>query len=498
MMKWKKILSVLLVVGMLAGLLAGCGNGAKKTADGEGITIDWYLPDWVGTGLADLDMVVKAMNEIIYEETGAYLQIHVPNGNYTEQMNVKVQSGEEIDIMWSQAWDNEFLNHATNGAFYDVSDLVETYAPDILEKSEDYMIAAGTVNGALYGFPAQAAYANIRAAAFRKDLVEKYNFDISTVDEVWDLEPYFEVIAENEPGVTPFLGTLTVADASNCYTDVPMYGVGYDDATGEFVSAFTGMDYLVEKHRAFWEWYQKGWTNQGVLTDDWDTEAKSGKYAVLEAVSGNYDETGVRSSTTYGYECVEADMGITTITNNNVLGGITCIGATCENPEKALEILNLIWKDPVLSNMMAYGLEGVHYTVDKEKSTDDETFINIVDGVGYGLNFYQIGPYWDSYSTGTVTRESLLKIQQVNADAWAQMSDNAKALIGFYPDLSDFDAEVAAIGTIRSEAYDILMTGTAPDYDKYVSELDARYKEAGMEEVIAEITRQFEERLAAQ
>ena len=42
-----------------------------------------------------------------------------------------------------------------------------------------------------------------------------------------------------------------------------------------------------------------------------------------------------------------------------------CISSTSTHPEKAMQVLNLIWEDPELSNTLAYGVEGVDYVIDE-------------------------------------------------------------------------------------------------------------------------------------
>lgn len=44
---------------------------------------------------------------------------------------------------------------------------------------------------------------------FKKDLVEKYNFDYKSVQTLKDLEPYLETLKENEPGITPVLDIVS-------------------------------------------------------------------------------------------------------------------------------------------------------------------------------------------------------------------------------------------------------------------------------------------------
>ena len=66
-------------------------------------------------------------------------------------------------------------------------------------------------------------------------------------------------------------------------------------------------------------------------------------------------------------------------------------------------------------------------------------------------------------------------------------------ILGFRPNLDGYTTELAVLGAIYAETRPILNTGSMPDFDSYISIVTERYKEAGIDSIIAEIERQYVE-----
>lgn len=514
----KKLLSIILASTMAVGLLAGCGqdsstvkssaekeseksesvekNSEVKEEPKEPIIISWYCQKPIAK-MEQEEEVEEYINEIIYPQTGAKIDFHfIDSGSYDEKMNAMISAGEEFDICFSCSWLNVFYDNAVRGAFMDITDLLPQYAPDILAKSDDYVWDTVTIDGAIYGIPGQGAYAQTASIVIKKDLVEKYDFDYENVKTYEDFEPFFEQILENETGVTPVLVTANRGMASfadSKYTDDSITGLVFDEEKQEYVTWLEKED-AQEYREVLYDWYGKGYIpKDAIAKTDFSAEAKSGKYAVLPS-TGSYSADGEKSTTMYGFDCVEILASTSCITNGGVTSQGNAISATSKHPEKALEVLNLVWKDPEISNTIAYGIEGINYVIDEERSTDEMKSIIPDAGDEQTWAFWHnwVGPLWDQWDSTWNRVEALEQMQQDNAMA------TAGSTLGFYFDNSSVKTEIAAVSSVLKEVKPVFSTGSMPDFDKYYEETKARLEEAGLEKIREEANRQFKEWKAKQ
>ena len=132
--------------------------------------------------------------------------------------------------------------------------------------------------------------------------------------------------------------------------------------------------------------------------------------------TGNYDETGKKSSDVYGFPCVETYIGQTVIGTGNLFDAINAISITSKHPEKAVELLNLIWKNRDLSNLLAYGIEGIHYTVNEERSKeigDKSVTPKTGSEQTWAIWHNWIGPLWEQWDSTWNSKEALEKFQEI-------------------------------------------------------------------------------------
>lgn len=510
----RRVIAIVLAVMMAVGAFTGCGStpdvssGSKtesSNAESENqnaaseetqqteedpIIITWYMLR-PAEREEQLEEVEDKLNETIYPATGAKLEIHfLDSGQFDDKMNMMISTGEEFDICFTCCWANDFITNAKRGAFYDLTEILPKYGADILAKSDQRIWPAVTVNGGIYGIPGQAPYASSNSYVFKKDLVEKYKFDYLNITALEELEPYLQTIKENEPGITPIAVGKYGFDRfyTNETVDTDVSFICFDTAKEEFHVTLDDENMI-----AYWklmhDWYQKGYIKPDCLVVDLGSEEfKTGKYAVMPD-AGAYDETGEKSSTAYGIDCVETYIGTTAMTNGSITSAMNAISATSAHPEKALEVLNLIWSEPELSNTMAYGIEGVNYEIDSERTTEESKSVIPKSGDESTWQVWHnwIGPLWDQWDSSWNRKDALELMQETNANA------PISATLGFYFDSKDFQNEVAAISSAAGEIQPVLNTGSAPEIDTYLEEAREKLKGCGIYEVCEAMNKQYKE-----
>ena len=175
------------------------------------------------------------------------------------------------------------------------------------------------------------------------------------------------------------------------------------------------------------------------------------------------------------------------INTSNVAAGLNAISRTSKHPELAVQVLNLIWKDPDLSNLLAYGIENVDYTVVSGEGQEKSVLPKSGNEVKWSIWHNWLGPLWDQWDSSWNSKESLIEMQELNRSA------EVAPILGFVPDLSAYKTNIAMINSIFTESIPVLSTGSMPDYDEYVTALKSRYKDAGIDDVVDEINKQYKE-----
>ena len=363
------------------------------------------------------------------------------------------------------------------------------------------MWRAATVKGAIRAIPGQNTWARPWGWVLKKDLVEKYNFDYTKVSDYKDLEPFLEAVKKGEPNMTPILMAKSgymQAPGQQTWCNQIAQSIVYDTDAKKFVRQLVENEETIDRYRLMWEWYQKGYIAQDALAlDSYQSEAKTGRYAVVNN-NGKYDETFVTSTSFYGYDTVECFIGFTkNVDANSVAVVSNGIGATCPHPEKALEVLNLIWKDTDLSNLLAYGIEDVHYTINKERSAEigsKSVLPKSGNEATYTVFHNWLGPLWDQWDSTWNTVEAIEEYKQNNEKA--KSAGSIPECFGFTFDNSEYKTEMAAVGAVMSAAKPILETGSAENFDTYLKELNDKLTRAGIDTLVEAVNRQYNEWLA--
>jgi putative aldouronate transport system substrate-binding protein len=204
--------------------------------------------------------------------------------------------------------------------------------------------------------------------------------------------------------------------------------------------------------------------------------------------SGGYTEDGSKSTALFGYPTVESLYAYPIIMTGNMIGAATAISKTSKNPERAMMLLNELWKNPVLSNTLAYGLEGKNYTIKSGKGTDNPV-IEAKSGAEQTWAIWHnwLGPLWDQWDSNWNSKKSLEQMRKNNDSA------QTSSILGFMFDTEKIKTEIAQLNAVNSEITPIMNTGSMTDFDKYIEEVKKKMDNAGIEKVVAEAQRQIDE-----
>lgn len=479
----KKLLSATfycLLFIMTVCLLSSCVSNTYESVP----TVTWYMRKPV-SDMSRQQLVEERANKIIQKEIGVKLKFEfIDSGAWDSKINAMIVAGEEFDLILDMG--ASFVNNVRKNAYLDVKDYVERFGSDIITKLDDFAWKAVDFDGKYYGIPSQTFYVPYSSFAFKKDLTDKYDFEYSDVDSYDKLEPFLKLIRDNEVGMYPMVAAATAdfpQPQSTEYLRTDMDYITYDRINDQFIPDYES-PHSIERYRCAYDFFNKDYIAKDASSKNEVTaEIKSGKYAVFPG-----RRSATKTSNLYGFECVESEPTYGSISANNISNSITAVSRTSSHPEKAVELLNLIWKDSYLSNLLAYGIENMDYTVVSENDSDYFSIVtNSGNNVKWSVWHNWLGPLWDQWDSPWNSRESLEEMKKLNESA------PVSPILGFRPNLDEFTTELAVLGAIYAETRPILNTGSMPDFDRYISIVTERYKEAGIDSLIAEIERQYDE-----
>ncbi|MCK8487281.1 ABC transporter substrate-binding protein [Paenibacillus sp. MBLB2552] len=487
MSKNKRSFSFVLATLMaLVLVLSACGgnknaesnNGSAAGNSEETVNLIWYT---IGTPQKDVDRVMEEVSKYTKEKINATITMKMIDwGDYTQKMQVNVASGEPMDIVFTSAGGFDYVQNARKGAFLEIDDLLEKYGQDLKNAIDPAFLEGSKVDGHNYGIPANKELPQQEVWRFNKTLADKYNVDITSSRSLESIEPLLKTIKENEPGVTPFAmdkNYVPYVPYDYVIQNLPM-AVKLDTTDYKIVNILETPEMQAALNQMH-KYYQAGYVApEAATTGSTSDLMTSGQWFMDRAQTQPLADN--LWSASYGYPVVSTPASDAIITNTSVQGSIMAISANSEHPEKAMEFLNLLNTDPVLRNMVDSGIEGVHYN-----KLDDTHYENLAESKNYDMPSYSLG------------NNMLLYLNPNDADdKWEQFKKfNAEGvnspILSFNFDSTKVATEMAAVQNVKEQFWSSLMTGTVDPAD-YLPKAIEKFKEAGLDKVIAEAQAQLD------
>ncbi len=506
MMKlWKRGAAILTACLMTASL-AACGGGdaadTGASADGgnagaaqEGGSADngeiVKLVVW-GVGTADTEdcnEVAEAISEITREKIG--VEIELVRGQDAEQINLALTSGEAIDLLNYNNVNGQLAAIVRNNYATALDDLAEQYGQGALGVIDPVDLDACRFAGTLYALPNMHDTSRSAGFAMRKDIVDELGITVPEYGTYEDMHEILTKVHEAYPDMYPLVPTW---NNGGMQETLPIDPLG--DMLGVLEDAFTDSTevvnyYATDSYREFCEMMYQ-WNQEGLIMPDAATTTENNLLAGNGFAMYENWKPGKELEVTKGTgkECVFMKViepyKYTDISNGNSF----IIPYSSKHPEKAMELWNLMFTDPEISNLFINGIEGKHYVY----TDDSKKMITTPEGVDVNASGYssvdwswpnqQITPIWEGGDP-----ELWTKLAEFNKSGVASPAH------GFSWDSTPVLNQVTACSNVVSSYHTALRWGTldpAENLPKFIEELEA----AGINEIIAEKQRQLDEFLA--
>ena len=498
----RKLVTLLLALAMVLSLVTAA------VAE-EPYTLDIY---WVGNGDNQTvrEGVEAAINEYIEPLIGANVSFHIVGwGDWNDKAINALQSGEKMDMIFTADWEGYGVE-VSGGLLLPLDDLLEEYGQGIKETLPQTFLDGVKVGGVLYGIPTNKELCVPEGVVINKTAAEAIGWDVTADDPsitcLADLEPWLQKYKDANPDKYPY----AMDGQAGRWPDEPWCpdwcGMGTNSVAMKMAKGEDGnFDETIysifetpeqEAHiRLMYDWGQKGFIDPDTILSSYDYNAAFGRgdwLAFALPLKGNGIKAAemVAANATAEFECVEITMQPKYVVTTHAGGSMFGIPVTSQNPEKAMQYINLMHSDATLVNLMLFGAEGVNY------NKVGENTVELTDQNWYGVH----GGAW---TVGNTKLQYVLTTEDPEKNALLQSyADDAiaTASLGFRFVKDPVADQIAAVDAVVSELAQPLMCGQVDpdDPDLGIEALKTALADAGMADIIAEVQAQYDEWKAAQ
>ncbi len=502
----KKIIALLLALCMVFAL-AACGSSGEKPADNKpsASTPDTNEPakpaeseeplinfdedpyevsiQFIGlfeqnTNIANVE---AALNEITLPAINVTVDI-VPVfiGDMGSVTSLGVAGDEKLDIV-AAGLVTPMTNMVADEVLLPLDDLLAERGPAALAVTEK-VAAAQKMNGATYALTGYPYSAMSGGFVYNKTMAEEYGikmFDGMTMD---DLTAAAKILKEHGVYLTTMGGGYELNYKfllGGEHFGNGTYGGIFDPVNStEIVNV-----YDAPEMREYWTTV-KSWCDAGYLPGDQLTDTV---YVQEHFQAGNifgtataYTANQLASWSSSNFETDIVSTSPVTISTGSVQEFMLGIAANCERPDKAMDLINLIYANAEVGNLLMYGVEGTDYrAVEGTENVITRADTPNADGNSYSASFVKYG--------NPLEQKVLAPLTDSVYDDIRALEEKAQTIkcFGYVFDSADFSAESAAISNVLQEQIPRLNAGVVADVDKAVDELVAALEKAGINDVIA-------------
>lgn len=496
---WRAAMALLISLGLLTGCAinnnappdsnAGTSPGSSDTDAEPAYEV---VMAYMGQESRDLAEVQDKMNGITKAKINATVKLlPIGLGAWGQQSNLMLSSNEKVDLMLT--FSGDYNTRVSKGQFIKLDELLKAHGQGIVSAvGQDYLDAV-RINGSIHAVPSIRDFASAPGILLRKDLVDKYKIDTAAIKTARDLTAVFQTIKDNEPEVTPLvpLNGLTFVDLM----DASSYDA-LEDRNGVLPMSDNGMKLVnlyetpayKERLKLVREWYTKGFISKDVATtkDLAKSVIGAGKgFAYFCRIKPGIE---AQESASTGKELIAVQLGEPVSQTINITGLMMAIPQNSQNPEKAMQFLNLLYTDSDLLNLLDYGIEGKHYV--KKGDLIEYPEGTTVETVGYDNEPIFFGNQFISHV-----------FEGNDPNVWEQVDEFNKGAVkskalGFTFSIDAVKTESAAVTNVVNQYKLGLETG-ALDPEITLPKFNEKLKAAGLDQIIAEKQKQLNSWAAA-
>lgn len=457
-------------------------NSEKKK---ENITKLVMAVPYSGVPEKDMKQMERELNVITRKKIGVEVSF-VRADHYRNTITLMLAGEEQLDIMMASG--NMFIEAYINEKLVALDNLLKQNGQGILEEVGAVAVKACTINGKIYGVPNNRDYASgTNAFMLRKDILDRYNIDPADIKTMEQLERIFALIKKKEPEMTVLVSGGGTMISNLYFTNLMMGnfrpGVHMDYGRKEKVANLFETSEYFEALKRVRKWYLKGYLDDDLLGQTESLFARVRKGEIFSYTTKWKPGLESQDTNAAGYEMVCVQLGETAVSFNTYAVMPYVITKNTISEKKSMELLNLMYTDAEIMNLMSYGVEGIHY-----RKTEDGHFTYVDEE--------KRNPFINN--AWKVPNQFISGVWEGNPlTLWENMREfNKEAIqsceIGFNFDISPVMTEYFVLSDIYSKYKNILENGLVNPEEGLDVMLEEMYAN-GLSDVLEEERKQFED-----
>jgi putative aldouronate transport system substrate-binding protein len=509
----RKFLAVILSVCMLATVITGCKSNDSSSASNDNDTeaagsqsaevttaaseetYHAVLAYVVPAEQKDMGLVQDAINAITVPEINVEVEL-LPFtwSTFFTQLPLMLAGGEQIDLL--PILSANVPTFVDSGYIVDLKDLLQGNAPYLTEQYSEQDLDTCTLNGFLYGIPTKSESAFPLGFIMRTDCLQEAGIDPSTIKTYDDVTKVYEKVQALHPEMTMLAETPT----SNLgYVGLfgslgDSLGTRYAYLEGYAQSSDVVNVYETEEFKKMCEisreWFQAGYINADAATaqDGTETIMRAGNTFSYAGVTKPNSKQEKDQMT--GYDTTVIPLYDNLITSDGMNGCVYSVGASSNNPAKAVQLLNLISSSEELNDLLNWGIKGTHWELQEDGTINYPEGVT-ADNVGYHCNLGSVYP--NQFNSHVWAGNALDVFDQYEA---VRDTGTTSVAYGFTADLREYADVVSAMDSITDEYRPQLATGSV-DVEPTLTEFNQKLYDAGLQDVLNAVQEQLDAWLAA-
>lgn len=518
-MKIKKLMALVLAGAMTASMLVGCGSDSGSTtsdgsssssstdnsgststdnsgsddaaapaASGDAVTINVTRATFnlANPDSAQVQKVQDAVNEYIADKINVQIKLtDIGSGEYTDKANLSL-ANNEINLLWTASWESTIGTNdlVPNNAVYDITDLLP--GTPLYNSMDEGQWEASKYNGRIYFIPVYKDNVEGYDIMARKELVDKYGWDLSSVKKLADIEPFL-ADCKTEGLKYPYLTQKTAMfyrwyiDSFDFFTaDATANWVAVDRATNTVVETILTPEYK-EFCTLMAEWAEAGYISEDDVTKtttDTTTQTQDWGFSWWTDIPVNEE-----ANSRYGQEVVMTPATQRWAHSTSALGSVWTVTAnsSAEQAQACIDFMGLLYTDSKLADLWTFGIEGEDFTYDENNQV-----VQTSDKYNHSM--------WESASATIVTPVAGEPANKADLYVDFNGGANTSCAAGFRFNKEPVSAQFSACQNVFEQYGFPLENGGIPasDVESTIEAYYAALNEAGFQDVVNEFISQYD------
>jgi putative aldouronate transport system substrate-binding protein len=477
----RKIFMLVLVIAACSFTATCQKKDAGTSAGTSGIpTVSWWV---VGGDSSELAECVRLMSDYTEKQIGVRFEIKVAGwGDQQQRFTTIINSGEYFDIMFDDL--SDYSQRVAQGAFADLTDLVKTASPRLWSLIPQDIWTGVKIKNKIYAVPTWKDSAITQWVIWDHNYVTKYNIDITKTD-LASMDKYFRAIKAGEgPRFYPYrisngASYQPFRNYDTLSAGLATMGVNLNDPNYRVVFTLEQRDV-----REIFD-YMHRWYQAGIINPDAAVSVEDFKGQIFMTAQG-WPGADALWEAQQGVEQYDTHQFVgPNLSTDSIQGSLNSISSNSRYKAESLQLLELANTDTIFRDMLAYGIEGRHFS-----------YVTMPRGSTPGV-IKKINTNWPLSAYQQATFFNLSTTEDQPADQWQKVKENdanamPSPLLGFSLDRSSILNELTNCRQVWDRYGKELLSGTS-DPAVVVPQIKRDLEAVGFYKVLSEAQRQVDE-----